>query len=220
MIQVTVDTSGIANFRDFLVDFPKATPRAMSIAINDTMKKIVLPRGRELMREQVRFDASYLERKDRFSVAEYATPASLIGWVEGRDRPTSLGRFSDVRGQIPQRGEPWIPVSNIEVHPGAVKLVGASTRGKMYLIPLKRGTEDSGNAGLAIRLRKGERVENIREFNPIEIFPNVFILYGPSIDQVFQSVAVDLMPEVRDFMQQEFYRQMDRLLGGPAYGTA
>lgn len=217
MTPIIIDTSEIVGFRDFLAQFPKQTGRAMSIAINDTMKKVVLPRGREMMREQVRFPDSYLNRPDRFGIDTYATPTSLYGQVAGRDDPTSLKRFADPYIQNMSRGDKWVPVQNVEVHPGVVKNVGLSTRGKMYIIPLKRGT-DWGNAGLAIRLRKGERVENIREYNPVEIHPNVFILYGPSVDQIFKSVAVDLMPEVTSFMNQEFYRQMDRLLGGVNFG--
>jgi hypothetical protein len=37
------------------------------------------------------------------------------------------------------------------------------------------------------------------------------LLYGPSVDQVFRTVAVDISPPLLDNLQSEFLRQFQRL---------
>lgn len=105
----------------------------------------------------------------------------------------------------PGRGG-WVPVNSVQVNPGTSKKMRNA-----FLIPLRAGEVQGGNVGLAIRLRPGERVQNVHTFDPIEIFPNVFILYGPSVDQVFQGVAKDIQPEVMQYLDSEFGRQFFRL---------
>lgn len=175
------------------------------MAINDTMRDVVLPLARKEIEAQVNEPENYLD-DNRLYVEQFATPTQLEGMVTGRDRPTSLARFATAGAAVP--GRKWTPVEGVEVHPGQMRRMG-----RAYLIPLRAGTTLGGNVGLAIRLRPGERVQNIREFDPIEIYPDVYILYGPSVDQVFQGVAHDILPEVNSALEVEFNRQFLRLMG-------
>lgn len=177
----------------------------MSMAINDTMRDVVLPLARKEIEAQINYPDGYVD-DDRLRVEQFATPTQLQGVVAGRDRPTSLARFATAGAAAP--GRKWTPVEGIEVHRGNF----TQTR-RAYLIPLRAGTTMGGNVGLAVRLRPGERVQNIREFDPIEIYPDVYILYGPSVDQVFQGVAHDILPEVNSALEVEFERQFLRLMG-------
>jgi hypothetical protein len=45
----------------------------------------------------------------------------------------------------------------------------------------------------------------------VHLAPNVFLLYAPSVDQVFRSVAETETPAVLDMMGNEFFRQFARL---------
>lgn len=197
-IAIQLDTSGIADFEFFLKSFPDRTKKALALAINDTMRDVVLPLARAQIEREVNFPTGYVN-EDRLKVSQFATPSRLEGKVAGRGRATSLYRFSDAPPPgISMKGRPPVQVT---VHPGRTKKMG-----RAFAVPL-----NSGNTGLAIRLRPGEKLQNIREYTPVEIFKNVYLLYGPSVDQVFQGVAIDIEPKVMTELEKEFYRQFERL---------
>jgi hypothetical protein len=68
--------------------------------------------------------------------------------------------------------------------------------------------------GLAVRLKPGE-VPNFKrkDGNPLEIFPNVYLLYGPSVAQAFDLVAKEIAPDVTSELAKEFQRQFFVQLG-------
>lgn len=78
---------------------------------------------------------------------------------------------------------------------------------------LKRGKSSGGNTGLAVRLSKGERPN--RRFNGKPLYKNqesdVYLLYGPSVEQIFDDVAPEIAPELTTYFNNEFVRQFDRL---------
>ena len=77
---------------------------------------------------------------------------------------------------------------------------------------LRAGTADietKSNLGLALRLRPGESVLNKRQM--VQVSGNLYLLYGPSVDQVFRSVAEDIAPEATDILEAEFLRLIDRM---------
>jgi hypothetical protein len=198
VIGVQLDTSGIADYEFFLKSFPERTKKALALSINDTMRDVVLPLAREQIEHEVMFPTGYVN-DDRLKVTQFATPTRLEGRVAGRGRATSLYRFSDAPPPgISMKGRPAVQVT---VHPGRPKKMG-----RAFAVRL-----NSANIGLAIRLRPGEKLQNIREYTPVQIFKNVYLLYGPSVDQVFQGVAVDIEPKVMVELEKEFYRQFERL---------
>lgn len=197
MIAITIDTSGIKDFENFLRQFPQRTSKALSIAINDTIRDVLLPAAREQIEQEVNFPAGYVN-DDRLQVTQWSTPTQLRATVAGRGRATSLYRFSDLPPPgVPLKGR----AATVTVHPGRPKKMG-----RAFAVQL-----NSGNVGMAIRLRPGEKLANIREYTPIELAKNVYILYGPSVDQVFQGVAIDIEPKVMEALEIEFYRQFERL---------
>jgi hypothetical protein len=81
---------------------------------------------------------------------------------------------------------------------------------RAFLINLR-----GGNIGLAIRLRPGETLQHTIGAKLIRTGPlaGVALLYGPSVEQVFRTVAEDISPELMSRLQTEFLRQFSRLSG-------
>lgn len=152
------------------------------------------------MRAQIALPKSYFDQK-RF----FASPASqqtLEAKLTARGRATMLARF--VKGSA-KVGKPGVYV---EVKPGKARFLK-----RAFLIKLPQGqnavTDTLFNLGLAIRLRPGETIENKLVARRIE--RGLYILYGPSVSQVFRAndgdgVASDIAPDVADRLQREFLR--------------
>lgn len=156
--------------------------------------------GARRIGEQVALSASYLSQANgRLVISKKAQGLSLSAAITGRFRPTSLARFS--KGAVPgQRG------AKVTVKPGHLKQI---PRG--FFIRLRSGavlTETQYNLGLAIRLKPGERLINKKQF--VQLGKNLYLLYGPSVDQVFRSVAPEISPDAAEFLEREFKRLMDR----------
>jgi hypothetical protein len=204
---VVIDTSAIGDFENFYKLFPQRASKAMSLSINDTARRVLVQQGKAQLTEEVAFPSGYL--KDRLGVTEFASPTALRAVVKGRDRPTSLARFATASG-VPRPGRGgWVPVQSIMVRPGRRKQTN-----RTFLVSLRRGDVATGNVGLAIKLRPGETLQGVDRFSPFQLFPNVYLLYGPSVDQAFQGVVADLAPKVVDNWSEEFYRQFERLTDG------
>lgn len=182
-----------------LEDFNDLTPQMalnMARAINKTTE-----RGRaaaaKLMRTQVGFSASYLSPSSgRLTIDSRANSEDLSASIRGRHRPTSLARFATTarRGQ---RG------ARITVQPGLARFLP-----KAFFVQLRSGNTDTrNNLGLAIRLPEGQRPG--RAYKPTELFPGLWLLYGPSVDQVFDDVAEEISPDLADYLGNEFLRLMD-----------
>ena len=168
--------------------------RAASRAINSSLDRARVLSVRE-MRRQVRFPQSYLRGDDsRLRVTQRASGHRLEGVVAGRRRPTSLARF------VTGGGRNRKPVT-VEVKPGR-----ATTIKRGFLINLRRGSGGLGNQGLAIRT-DGSKPD--RAYRPKKIGDNLWLLYGPSVDQVFQTVRDDISPEVQDHLEGEFLRLLE-----------
>lgn len=79
-----------------------------------------------------------------------------------------------------------------------------------FLVKLKSGnakTDTQFNLGLAIRLKPGERLRNKTSMTQLD--HNVYLLYGPSVDQVFRTVREDIAPDTASFLEAEFRRLLD-----------
>lgn len=200
-MSVTVSAEGVADLELYFERFPTAAKRAMSVAINETARDVALPEARREITAQVNFPFGYLDDGDRLSISQFAYPERLEAKLTARDRPTSLNRF--VTGDLPAEATYRAGVT-VAVKPGSVrKLPGA------FAVPLK-----NGNIGLAIRLRPGETLTGVHDFTPIQLFPNVFLLYGPSVNQVFQTVAEDIELPVTNALETEFLRQLNLRISG------
>lgn len=183
-----------------LSDIPPKLTEAARQAINRTTEWARTQASRE-MREQVNFPARYLTGSDgRLRIAKKATNTNLEAAIVGRHRPTSLARFSKDTdpGVVKRRGG-----ARVAVKPGAAKFMKGT-----FLVRLRAGatkTDTKHNLGLAIRLKPGESLRNKRT-QGVRLANNVYLLYGPSVDQVFRDVSGEMTPDVINYLQQEFDR--------------
>jgi hypothetical protein len=204
---VAGDYAVFAEGLDELVDLKeiKASIRRAALqAINKTADRIRTRAASEI-RKQVNFPASYLNPSaGRLTVSQRATGDHLEARIRARTRATSLARFS--AGSVGRAGG-----VRVEVAPGRSKFMR-----RAFLIRLRAGNADldtRSNLGLAIRLRPGESLTN--KTKAIKMQKNLYLLYGPSVDQVFlasdekHGVAIDLAPEAVDLMEREFMRLVD-----------
>lgn len=179
----------------FFEQMPEIATQAARMAINDTAERKAVKEFKRDIESQVNFPSGYLDRPDRFGLTRKATDARLEAVITARDRATSLARFAS--GQTP-----------------------ASTRGKKIVVQVKRGQTrvlkraflvnlKNGNIGLAVRLKPGESMAN--SVAAVRLDNNVYLLYGPSVDQVFRSVAENSLPMIGNEVTKEFYRQFTRL---------
>lgn len=196
------------------LDFENAPARVKQMAsraINYSLRRTRTAASKE-MRRQIAFKARYLTGAEgRLKVATYASTGSLEGVLRGRDRPTSLATFIQGSRRPGRRGV-------------TVKVDGQGTKKMRRAFVMKLKNE---NVGLALRLRPGERVEGKKKqiraayssnsrFRRTESRKasdfNLYLLYGPSVDQVFRFVAEDVSDDAGVLMEQEFIRLTEKLL--------
>lgn len=203
-----VKTENLKDFETRLVKMPQVTRQAARMALNDVLK---WSRGQAATQigKQVNFPSSYLTRgnRARLQVTQRATNNNLTGIITGRFNPTSLARFTrNASAMVGRRGT----AARVSVKPGSVKTIE-----RAFVLRLRRGNiavADAGanaNLGLAIRLKEGETVrnkKNVRKFDR-----GVYLLYGPSVNQVFRSVATSLAKPAGRKFATEFDRQFRRL---------
>ncbi len=193
MIQYVYAIEGLADLKD-LDKLDSRIQDAAQKAINATAPR-VRAKAADRIRRQVNFPAGYLRGpQSRLKVTEYATPSKLAATVTGRQRPTSLARF--VTGsKTPGKQNPTVTVK-----PGVPK-----TMRRAFLMKLRGGEE--GNIGIAVRTSRGRMPD--RAYKPVKISDNLYLVYGPSVDQVFRSVRQDVEPEAQLFLEAEFRRLLD-----------
>ena len=201
---VSVIADALTDMQKYVDALPDVAMQAAALAINTTAQRKALPDIRAEMRKQLAFPEGYLEQSDgtgrpRLSVSRKATMADPQGTISARDRATALARFRTA-GQDP-RNTRGLGV-RVQVKPGRTRLLK-----KAFLVKLR-----NGNMGLAVRLKPGDTLAN--SSGAVALSKNVYLLYGPSVDQVFRGVAVDVTPKVLSDVASEFLRQFARLSRG------
>lgn len=171
--------------------------------INTTVRRTRTQSAKEI-RRQVNFPATYLSgASSRLSITKFATNSDLEGRITGRSRPTSLARF--IHGTPRSAGGAAVEKGvNIEVKPGHARRLPQA-----FVMKLRAGSGDGTgfNLGLAIRLRGGQKPT--RAYKPVALGKNLWLLYGPSVDQVFKAVRGQVAPDAESFMAKEFNRMME-----------
>ncbi len=196
-----ISLDGVENLPD-LGNAPDKIVRFATMAVNKAVDRARANAARRI-RQQVAFPATYLTGEDaRLYVKKRAKKDDLEGVVTGRFRATSLARFTKDTSQAQVRKRGGLTV---EVKPGEARFLKGA-----FLVRLRAGaakTDTKFNLGVAIRLKSGQRPRNSRA--AVELARNVWLLYGPSVNQVFQTVRADVAPETRDFLINEFMRLLD-----------
>ncbi|QOI69672.1 hypothetical protein JT328_gp56 [Aeromonas phage BUCT551] len=202
---ITVASDDLEGLAQYFRTAADAAVPAMRMAINDVATRGGMALIREEMTDQIAFPSGYLTG-DRIGVTKRATNASLEAVITGRKRATSLARFTSARS-VNQKGGVSVRVTK-----------GRTTYLKQaWLVRLKKGAsldEDNYNIGLAIRLRPGEKLNKKTVHQSWLVAGQVALLYGPSVDQVFQEVAGDVVDPISEMVEDEFFRQFARLTRG------
>lgn len=189
MTDYIVAVEGLAQLSD-ISNLNENILRAARQAINRAADR-ARTRSDRAIREHINFPARYLS--SRLQVSKKASGRSLEAVVTGRDRPTSLARFSNDRSAAAARRRGGVSVT---VGTGSTRFMTGA-----FLMQLR-----GGNQGLAIRLKEGESVRNKRV---ARVSKGLYLLYGPSVNQVFRSVADEQAgPDAADFLEREFTRLM------------
>lgn len=207
-------TSGISDWKKYFEELPDIARTAARLAINQTTERRAIPLAREAMISQVAWPTGYLTERvngePRFGVHERATVGKLQASIRGRFQPTSLARFTrqrpGARRTTRRSARARTRGITVTIHPGRpIELPRA------FLLNLR-----GGNVGLGIRLRPGEALQNTIGAKLITSGPlaGVALLYGPSVEQVFRTVATDITPAVSNYLETEFLRQFIRLTRG------
>ncbi len=204
-----IDAVGLQDAQKYFEQAPARARRAAHYAINDTAQRSGLKLAREAMLEQVAFPKGYLY-PPRFQVKERATDTKLQATIVGRYTPTPLARFAGAArtrfvkrtGAHRRRGTGV----TVQIQPGH-----PTTLRRAFLLTLR-----NGNIGLGVRLRPGEVLAHSvgAKLIPSGPLKGVYLLYGPSVDQVFRTVAVDISPPLLSDLYAEFLRQFVRLENG------
>lgn len=188
-----VAVDGLQQLND-LNDLDPKIRRYAQMAINRTARDARASAAREI-REQVNFPARYLSGAEgRLRVSKKAGRGSLEAQITGRDRPTSLARFANNRSIAGSRRRGGVTVT---VTPGQSRFMEGA-----FLMSLR-----GGNIGLALRLGKGATLRNKKHVQ--RIASGLYVLYGPSVNQVFRGVAEDGQEKTADNLQREFARLLD-----------
>ncbi len=188
---------------------PEKTIEAVRRAVNRA-GEVARTRGSSEMRRQVALTKEYVDT--RLKLVGRATPQDLSVIVRGSDRPTSLARFATNRGDVARKGEKSKP-AKVRVKAGAAP----KTVNRSFLVNLRRGRAETGNIGLAIRLPKnGVRrrrlgTSGLVPFGKPNKKTQAFLVYGPSIDQIFDKTRDEIRPEVARTLERETLRQLDVL---------
>jgi hypothetical protein len=198
-----IEAAAIAELDRFLAVAETSARPAAALAMNDITGGKGAKHYRLSMREQIAFPPGYLEDTERFGQTGYATPSRLETKITARSRPTSLARFAS--GMIPGAEGMSVTVKT-----------GRTTRlRRAFSVRLRAGTvldAANFNVGIAVRVQPGQTIRNKRDLSgAARLAPNVFLLYAPSVDQVFRNVAETATPKVLEMMGGEFIRQFTRL---------
>lgn len=207
-----VEFDALTDLEDYIGAFPAATKEAARIALNDVAEGEGLAVYRKEIESQVDFGDGYLTT-DRLGVTSRATNENLAVAITGRQRATSLARFA--------RGQTVASTRRKGVRVKVSAQGGGALMERAWLVRLNRGSardRDNYNLGLAIRLEPGERLRNKREVRSVQLDQNVYLLYGPSVDQVFKDVMITETKPVLGMVSNEFFRQLFRITGSRGRG--
>ena len=191
-----VMVEGLENLDD-LANLPEMVVKKARAAISRTTQH-ARTISSDQMRREVNFSARYLiGANGKLSMS--VDPEKLQGIISAKHRPTSLARFAKSK----TTGKAGV---SIEVSPGkAIKMPRA------FLMKLPQGatkTETIYNLGLAIRLKPDE-VSKFKKRYWAALGGGLYLLYGPSVSQVFERVATQNQEYIAKFLEREFTRLID-----------
>lgn len=194
----------------FIDDTQKGVEIALVRALNYSATKSRTVAAKEA-RKQVNFPASYVSpSSERLWVKTKARKGVYQTVIEGRGEATSLARFSKQTVMTDGKRHKGGKI-NVSVKPGSRKSIS-----RAFIIRLKGKNGLGENLGLAVRT-SGTKPRNA--WNPKNIGKNLWLLYGPSVDQALSAsgtekgVFEDITPQALELLEKEFTRQLELLNG-------
>lgn len=204
-MRTTVDIPILTELAQTFERYPDQSAQAIRMAINDVARGKGMKLIRTSMIAEIAFPPSYLNG-DRLQITQRATNSNPQAVITARKRATSLARFAS--------GTPSTTAKQgVTVRVKKGKTVHLKNG---WLVRLKAGasmSDDNYNIGLAVRLKPGEKLANKTTTHTSWLIKgSVALLYGPSVNQVFSTVAEDVSDPIGDMVAAEYLRQMARLL--------
>ena len=184
-IRIRIDQAAVREIYEDLAHIKNGAPRAMSRAINHTLKVVRTEASVEI-RKQVKLKAGYVAGKDGKLKIISATTSKLHGAIQAPTRGTLLTRYPHrqyVKGGI-----------GVQVKPSG----GKQKMPSAFFITLGNGVQ-----AIAVRTKWGPglgRSEGLK------------VLYGPSVSQVFTDVKDDLQEPGGNRLMRRLAYEADRLL--------
>lgn len=198
-----VEAKGLDVFEALVQRLGDSVVPAAAASINETTA-YARNLGARNIRRKYNFKAGYLG--GRLAISKRAKTNDLEGVVTGLDRPTSLARFAQ---GTPKFGKQRTP-PKVRVRTAG----SAAPIRKGFFMRLRRGnsviSNENANVGLAVRLAEGERVSNKNQMVPIG--GDVYLLYGPSVGQIYRTEAERNADEVGAQLAARFAHNVQRAL--------
>lgn len=197
MTNITSYVAGIPEFERYLNEQVKNIEKAAILAVNSVAKSTYAELKRKVM-GNVNLKASYLDGRDstgrkRLEISQYARQGEIVAKLVGRDRATSLARF-DARKVGRQ--------------------ITVKVKNRTRIIKSGLLLDFRGNRLVGLRVKKGETIRNKKlQAKKVSSSKNtdLYILYGPSVQQVVNQVAPEIIPDIEKKLGREFLRQLRRL---------
>jgi len=213
MSLVSIDASRIKDIKKLAQLSPDETQKSLYLSINTTIRFAFAEASRRI-RKEVNLPQDYIgsaAKGNRLRISQFATLDNPLAVLTADQRPVSLARYAKNKTLFGKDGV------MVEVTPGKVEKFD-----KAFLLPLRSGkalTDDNYNLGFAIRLKPGEQINkrNLVQYSKAiragrkKPDDNLFLLYGPSVDQVFTHVREEFDDVVFAKFESEFLRQYGRL---------
>ena len=205
MIQVNLNN--LADLRKYFKDLPKITAKAASLAVNAAVRFGAAEASRQI-RETINIGRDKIgnvtSAGSALRISQFAKPTNPEAVISARKRPFSLANFAS--GPVK-----FGPGAKSKIRVSVKRGQRVTMRDSAFFILLK-----NGNLGLAVRVPEGEQLKNKKVLaKPIggvrKDGSKVYVLYGPSVDQLFREVRNDISPEVSNRLVNEFLRQVERL---------
>jgi hypothetical protein len=200
-----IDVSPLKSMHQFVTALPERAAQASVLAVSAALNFGYAESSRQI-RSQLNLPQSYIGSAasgNRLKIKQRPVPGNPLGVIAASPKPVSLARFALDRTLGGRKGV------SVQVKPGSTRRIGSA-----FLLKLKSGrqiSEDQFNIGLAIRLKPGQTVFNkkkLRQLSPDDA--DLYLVYGPSVDQAFKSVRSQVEPQISAYMQKEFLRQFSR----------
>ncbi len=157
----------------------------------------------KLMRESVNLPETYI--RDKLRIVKATRGGNPEAVIRAERRPVLLSRFASrqlVRAAKRAKGDPLRGIAKGRKQAGiSVKVKRSGGRAKMpgaFFIPIRANKVEGGN-GMALAVRTGTGRDDYE------------IKYGPSVDQMFQSVRDQVGPELLDQMLDAFLARLEKL---------